>query len=83
MVLRMLHLAIFAIIQFFITGCFASYGGQNQKVSMFNPWGNSFKPHDPIGLVNGYLTKNGIFDIPSNEFLQVFSGFTYETNTSA
>jgi hypothetical protein len=57
------------------------YNPASQMVRMFNPWGNHVKPAGPSGLVNGYPTQHGIFDVPLREFIQIFSGFSYETDT--
>jgi hypothetical protein len=50
-------------------------------VMVFNPWGNHIKPSGPPGLANGYPTDHGVFEVPLAEFVQLFSGFTYETET--
>jgi hypothetical protein len=34
-------------------------------------------------LVNGYPTQHGLFEVPLDEFVQVFAGFTYETDKLA
>lgn len=56
------------------------YSPTTHMVRMFNPWGNHVKPTGPAGLVNGYPTEHGIFEVPAADFLQIFSGFTYETD---
>ena len=48
---------------------------------MFNPWGNDLAPAGPPGLTNGYVTRQGVFEIPLTEFVQVFRGIAYETET--
>lgn len=57
-----------------------SYDGRTRTLRMFNPWGNDVKPDDPPGLVNGYATHNGIFEVPLRDFLQIFTGVNYETD---
>jgi hypothetical protein len=56
------------------------YTPSTRMARMFNPWGNHVKPAGPPGLVNGYPTQHGIFEVPLADFLQVFAGFTYETD---
>lgn len=56
------------------------YDAVRRMVVVFNPWGNHVKPAGPPGLVNGYPTQHGIFEVPLGEFIQVFGGFTYETD---
>jgi hypothetical protein len=59
------------------------YNPATRLVTVFNPWGNHFNPARPAGLVNGYPTQHGLFEIPLDEFVQVFAGFTYETDKPA
>ena len=59
------------------------YNPADRMVTVFNPWGNRVKPAGPPGLVNGYPTEHGIFEVPLGEFIQVFAGFTYETDKPA
>lgn len=59
------------------------YNPVTRMVTVFNPWGNSVRPKGPPGLVNGYPTEHGIFQVPLNEFVQIFGGFTYETDKPA
>jgi hypothetical protein len=56
------------------------YDATRRMVVVFNPWGNHVKPAGPPGLANGYPTNHGIFEMPLGEFIQVFGGFTYETD---
>lgn len=56
------------------------YDPVNRTVTVFNPWGNHVKPAGVAGLIHGYPTRHGIFEVPLTEFVQVFAGFTYETN---
>jgi len=57
-----------------------SYNGRTRTLQMFNPWGNDVKPDEPPGLVNGYATHNGIFEVPLHDFLLTFTGVNYETD---
>jgi len=59
------------------------YNPVTRMVTVFNPWGNQVKPKGPPGLVNGYPTEHGIFEVPLDEFVQIFAGFTYETDKPA
>ena len=56
------------------------YDGRTRTLRMFNPWGNDVKPDDPPGLVNGYATHNGMFEVPLRDFLRIFTGVNYETD---
>jgi hypothetical protein len=56
------------------------YDPVNRLVTVLNPWGNHVKPGGPPGLVHGYATEHGIFQVPLDEFVQIFAGFTYETD---
>jgi hypothetical protein len=59
------------------------YDPASREVSVFNPWGNHVKPAGAPGLVNGYPTQHGLFTVPLADFIQVFTGFTYETDKPA
>ncbi|MGA3170714.1 MAG: C2 family cysteine protease [Chthoniobacteraceae bacterium] len=59
------------------------YDSASRTVTVFNPWGNSVKPVDPPGLVNGYPTTHGVFQVPLADFIKIFAGFCYETNRPA
>jgi hypothetical protein len=56
------------------------YDPARRMVRVFNPWGNHRTPNGPPGVENGYVTRNGIFEVPLKEFVQVFNGITYETD---
>ena len=56
------------------------YDSESRTVTVFNPWGNTVKPVDPPGLVNGYPTSHGVFQVPLADFIKIFAGFCYETN---
>jgi len=49
------------------------YRPELDKVVVWNPWGNDFEPKGEEGIENGYITKHGIFQMPLEEFVQVFS----------
>ena len=57
--------------------------GHDEKrrvVRMFNPWGNELAPAEPPGLVNGYVTHNGHFEVPLKEMARLFVALTFETD---
>ena len=41
-----------------------AYDSKRRMVRMFNPWGNDLIPTGPPGMINGYLTRQGLFEIP-------------------
>lgn len=56
------------------------YDPERRIVHCFNPWGNTFKPKGEPGLVNGYPTKGGQFDMPLAEFMALFKSLSHETD---
>lgn len=58
-----------------------AYDQPRRMVRMFNPWGNDLAPAGPPGLVNGYVTRQGMFEIPLPEFVRIFRGIAYEGDT--
>jgi hypothetical protein len=66
--------------------CYAVLGFNSAKeiVHLWNPWGNNFQPkQEPIGLVNGYPVRDGLFDVPFADFVRIFAYFDHETHESA
>jgi hypothetical protein len=62
--------------------CHAVLGFDPAKdtVHVWNPWGNNFQPKkEPAGLVNGYPTKDGHFDVTLADFVRIFGYFECET----
>jgi hypothetical protein len=55
------------------------YRVTEKRAILFNPWGNHFDPDGTPGLVNGYITRNGVFELPLQDLLQIFSHLDYET----
>jgi hypothetical protein len=55
------------------------YRPAERMAILFNPWGNHFNPNGPSGLVNGYITRNGVFELPLPDLIQIFSHLDYET----
>jgi hypothetical protein len=56
------------------------YDVHRRQVTVFNPWGNHFTPQGTPGTTHGYVTKNGLFTVPLEQFERVFSTVVYETN---
>ena len=54
------------------------YRAAERRAILFNPWGNYFDPRGKPGLVNGYFTRHGVFELPVEDLLQIFSHFDYE-----
>lgn len=52
----------------------------SDRVKLWNPHGNTFKPKGAVGIEHGYATKGGIFEVPLDEFVRVFSAMTVETD---
>ncbi|MEJ0088493.1 MAG: C2 family cysteine protease [Limisphaerales bacterium] len=59
------------------------YDSTRQIVRVFNPWGNDVTPEGTPGLVNGYFTRDGIFEMPVSDFVQIFGRLAYETDELA
>ncbi len=56
-----------------------NYDSHRQIVHMWNPWGNEFTPeNEPAGLSNGYITRQGRFDIPLADFVRVYHSVVAE-----
>jgi hypothetical protein len=56
------------------------YDRTTDKVHLWNPHGNTFKPKGEPGLENGYPTRAGHFDMPLTEMGKVFAAITIETD---
>ncbi len=74
-----------AVIQTIVPGlvphhCYAvlGYDAATDKVNLWNPHGNSFKPFGTPGPNNGYATKHGQFSVPLTEFVEEFAGVWFE-----
>lgn len=57
------------------------YDVKCRVVQVWNPWGHVYEPKGPAGLKFGYPTQQGRFEIPLNEFVQLFVSLYYETPT--
>ncbi len=56
------------------------YDPTRRLVRLFNPWGNELRPEGPAGLTNGYPTHFGLFEVPINDFIQIFAAVVYESD---
>lgn len=56
------------------------YDADKRIVHCFNPWGHTSKPKGEPGLVNGYPTKAGQFDMPLAELMALFNSLSHETD---
>jgi len=54
------------------------YRAAERRAILFNPWGNYFDPEGKPGLVNGYFTRHGVFELPVEDLIQIFTHFDYE-----
>ncbi len=55
------------------------YREAQKVVILFNPWGNYFNPKGMPGLVNGYATRHGVFEVPLHDVIRIFAHLDYET----
>ena len=56
-----------------------AYSPKTDSVELWNPHNNTFTPEGPPGPVHGYATKGGRFTVPVTEFVQQFTGVSFET----
>jgi hypothetical protein len=56
------------------------FDAKKQTVTIWNPWGNRYKPKGEPGLKHGYPTEGGVFSMPVEDALKVFWGLAYQTN---
>ena len=61
--------------------CYAvlGYDSTQRQLAIFNPWGQKFEPKGEPGPVNGYPTIHGTFNVPLEDFREIFGGIVYET----
>jgi hypothetical protein len=57
-----------------------AFNASSGTFTIWNPHGNTFRPRGEAGLINGYPTKAGVFEMPVHDFVRVFSGVTLETD---
>ncbi len=55
------------------------YDEKSDKVTIWNPHGNDFKPKGPEGFQYGYARQNGVFTMPLSEFAHTFSRILFES----
>jgi hypothetical protein len=56
-----------------------AYDPASDRVRVWNPHAKDFSPRGPAGLANGYLTRGGVFDVPTADFPRVFNYVAWET----
>jgi Calpain family cysteine protease len=56
------------------------FDASNDMVSVWNPHGNTFTPKGEAGLLHGYPTKAGRFEIPLVDFVATYRGLSIETD---
>ncbi len=56
---------------------------KSDRVTVWNPWGQNFKPKGPEGAEGGFATEHGIFHIPLATLYQQFSNVHLETTERA
>jgi hypothetical protein len=54
------------------------YDKETDRLLVWNPHGQTFKPRGAEGLVEGYVTTNGQFRIPLGDFARLFAGLAFE-----
>jgi hypothetical protein len=59
------------------------YDAKSDKVTFWNPHGETFTPKGVPGLKNGYVTEHGKFTVPLTEAYQFYGSFTFETTSAA
>jgi hypothetical protein len=52
-------------------------------VTLWNPWGQEFRPKGPDGVAHGFTTKHGVFQIQLKTLYQQFSRLILETREPA
>jgi hypothetical protein len=55
-----------------------SFDKKSDKLTLWNPHGQTFKPKGPDGMENGYTTSKGRFEIPLADFVRIFNGLSFE-----
>lgn len=45
---------------------------ENDKLTIWNPWGDEYTPRGPEGIQNGYKRTHGVFTMPLDEFMSVY-----------
>jgi len=55
-----------------------AYDPMSDKLTFWNPHGQTFNPKGPEGTANGYRTRKGVFEAALNEVAEWFGGFSWE-----
>jgi hypothetical protein len=55
------------------------YDAAKQMVTVFDPRGLHFTPRGAPGMIYGYATYRGVFEVPLREFIHLFTELHYET----
>jgi hypothetical protein len=56
-----------------------AFNPETDRVTIWNPWGNTVTPKGPEGLENGFVTKHGVFEMPLTMMYEAFSDVYLET----
>jgi hypothetical protein len=59
------------------------YDADSRRLRLWNPHGSDFKPKGAAGLDHGYPRKDGIFEMPVDEFVLQFAGLAVENDMPA
>jgi len=60
-----------------------AYDPSADRITLWNPHGNDFKPKGPEGFENGYARVGGVFSMPLETFARSFSRIFFEGKESA
>jgi hypothetical protein len=55
------------------------YDDKEDRVTIWNPHANTFAPHLPEGINNGYVTRGGVFSMSLTECAKIFGSISWET----
>ena len=55
---------------------------KTDRMTLWNPHGNNFKPMGDDGFVNGYTTEGGVFTLPTRDFSFLFKSLFVENRDS-
>jgi len=57
-----------------------AFDAATDRVTLWNPHGNDFKPKGPEGTEFGYERKNGVFSMPLPDFVHTFGRVYFESS---
>ncbi len=60
-----------------------AFDANEDRVTVWNPWGQTFHPKGPEGRENGFAAEHGIFHLPLPTMYQVFGTVHVETTERA